>query len=145
VETPVDAHKFSLEELRSLLFINFMGVDVQKISTGNTTATEIRAAYEPLNWKNDMFEGCVTEFIERILSLAGIDDVPTYKRSQLVNVAEETETVLSAANYLDTETVLKKLPFITVDEVSGILERMEKAETDRFDNNIDDEGDDVDA
>jgi hypothetical protein len=145
VETPVDAHKFSLEELRSLLFTNFMGVDVQKISTGNTTATEIRAAYEPLNWKNDMFEGCVTEFIERILSLAGIDDVPTYKRSQLVNVAEETETVLSAANYLDTETVLKKLPFITVDEVSGILERMEKAETDRFDNNIDDEGDDVDA
>lgn len=132
VETPVDAHKFSLEELRDLLFTNFMAVDVQKISAGNTTATEIRAAYEPLNAKNDMFEGCVTDFIEQILELAGIDDVPTYKRSQVVNEAETTEMVLAAAAYLDDETILRKLPWITVDEVDEIMERRIGEETARF-------------
>lgn len=132
VETPVDAHKLSLSELRELLFTNFMGVDVQKISGGNTTATEIRAAYEPLNWKNDMFEGCVTEFIDGILALAGIDDVPTYKRSQVVNQAEESEMVLAAAEYLDDETVLRKLPWITVDEIPQILERRTNEEAGRF-------------
>ncbi len=132
VETPVDAHKFSLEELRDLLFTNFMAVDVQKISAGNVTATEIRAAYEPLNAKNDLFEGCVTDFIEQILELAGIDDVPTYKRSQVVNEAEQTEMVLAAAAHLDDETILRKLPWITVDEADGILARKIKEESDRF-------------
>lgn len=123
VETPVDAHKLSLEELRSLLFTNFMAVDVQKIAGGNTTATEIRAAYEPLNSKNDMFEGCVSDFILGILDLAGLDDVPSYKRSQVVNEAEATEMVLSAATYLDDETILRKIPWITVDEVGEIMDR----------------------
>lgn len=132
VETPVDAHKFSLEELRGLLFTNFRGVDVQKISAGNTTATEIRAAYEPLNTKTDMFEGCVTECIEGLLELAGIDDVPTYKRSQIVNEAEVTEMVLAAAAYLDDETVLRKLPWITVDEVADIMKKRTGEELARF-------------
>lgn len=132
VETPVDAHKLSLEELRSLLFTNFMAVDVQKISAGSTTATEIRAAYEPLNAKNDIFEGCVTDFILQILSLAGIDDVPTYKRSQVVNESDITTMVLSAAEYLDDKTILRKLPWIAVDEVEDILERRVKEEAARF-------------
>jgi hypothetical protein len=132
VETPVDAHKLSLEELRSLLFTNFMAVDVQKISAGNTTATEIRAAYEPLNTKTDLFEGCVTEFIEGILELAGIDDVPTYKRAQVVNEAEVTEMVLSAASYLDERTVLEKLPWISVDEIDGIMDARNAEEAARY-------------
>ena len=132
VETPVDAHKLSLEELRALLFANFRAVDVQKISGGNTTATEIRAAYEPLNTKSDMFEGCVTDFIEGILELAGIDDVPTYKRAQVVNEAEVTEMVLAAAAYLDDETVLEKLPWITVDEIPEIMKRRIEEESARF-------------
>lgn len=142
VETPVDAHKFSLEELRELLFTNFRGVDVQKISAGNTTATEIRAAYEPLNTKSDMFEGEVTACIEGILELAGIDDVPTYKRSQIVNEAETTEMVLSAAAYLDDETLLRKLPWIAVDEVEEIMKRRIAEETTRFVKEDDDDGGD---
>ena len=132
VETPVDAHKLSLEELRNLLFTNFMAVDVQKISAGNTTATEIRAAYEPLNTKTDLFEGCVTEFIEGILELAGIDDVPTYKRAQVVNESEVTEMVLSAASYLDERTVLEKLPWISADEIDGIMDARNAEEAARY-------------
>ena len=37
------------------------------------------------------------------------------------NQKEQTDMVLSAADYLDDETVLSKLPFITVDEIYKIL------------------------
>lgn len=134
VETPVDAHRLSLEELRSLLFANFRAVDVQKISAGNTTATEIRAAYEPLNTASDMFEGCVTDFIEGVLELAGIDDVPNYKRSQVANIKEEAEVVMMEAAYLDDETILEKLPNISVDEVPEIMKRRIEEESGRFAN-----------
>lgn len=132
VETPVDAHKFSLEELRGLLFTNFQAVDVQKIAAGNTTATEIRAAYEPLNTRSDMFEGEVTDFIEGICGIAGIDDVPTYRRAQVANELEDTQKVMLAAEYLDDETVLEKLPWISVDEIPDIMQRRIEEESARF-------------
>lgn len=132
VETPVDAHKLSLQELRDLLFTNFMAVDVAKISSGNTTATEIRAAYEPLNYKSDMFEGCVTDFILQLLEIVGIDDMPVYKRSQVVNESEVTTMVLAAAEYLDDETVLRKLPWIAADEVKDILVKRTAEEASRY-------------
>lgn len=134
VEAPVDAHKLSLEELRNLLFTNFRAVDVQKISAGNTTATEIRAAYEPLNTASDMFEGCVTDCIEGILELAGIEDVPVYKRAQVANVKEEAEVVMMEAAYLDDRTILEKLPNITVDEIEEIMKRRIEEESARFAN-----------
>ena len=40
--------------------------------------------------------------------------------------------VLSASEYLDEETILKKLPFITVDEVKDILSRKDAEDMDRF-------------
>lgn len=132
VETPVDAHKLSLQELRELLFTNFMGVDVAKISAGNTTATEIRAAYEPLNEKNDLFEDCVTDFVDGILAVAGIDDTPHYKRYQVANLTEETEMIALAAADLDYETRLELYPFLSTDQVEKIKERKAEEDAARF-------------
>ena len=67
-----------------------------------------------------------------MLELAGIDDEPLFKRSQVVNQLEETEMVLSAAEWLDEETVLRKLPFVTVDEVDEILARRAEADMARY-------------
>ena len=36
---------------------------------------------------------------------------------------ETTQALLMAAQYLDERTILEKLPFITTDEVDGILEK----------------------
>ena len=58
----------------------------------------------------------------------GIEDNPVFKRNRISNQKEQTDMVLSAAEYLDTETILNKLPFITVDEVSEIMARKD-AET----------------
>ena len=134
VETPVDAHKLSLEELRALLFSNFMAVDVSKISAGNTTATEIRAAYEPLNAKNDLFEDCVTDFVEGVEDVAGVDDTPHYKRSQVANLMEETEMVALAAADLDHETRLELYPFLSAEQIEKIKTRKAEEDAARFTN-----------
>ena len=74
----------------------------------------------------------VTELLNAILDLAGIDDAPTFKRSKIINMAEDTQMVLLAAQYLDAETVLKHLPFVNHDEVDEILKRMDAEEIGRY-------------
>ena len=131
-DVPVEARKTYLDLLEKDLYKDAMALDTEAIATGNTVATAIRAAYEPLNEKTDDFEYCVNEFIQGILEIAGIDDDPTFKRSIIVNQTEETTMVLSAAQYLDRETILKKLPFISPDEIDNILDNLTKEEAERF-------------
>lgn len=109
VEAPFEANENALERLRSQLFDDFMALDVTKISAGNTTATQIRSAYEPLNSKTDAFESEVTTCIQGILDILGIDDTPTYTRSKIVNVQEEVQTILTSAEYLSSEYITSKI------------------------------------
>lgn len=131
VDVPVTARETYLKIIEKDLYKDAMALDTEAIATGNTVATAIRAAYEPLNSKTDDFEYCVIEFIQEILSLAGIEDNPTFKRSTIVNQSEETAMVLSAAQYLDDKTLLEKLPFISTDEVKTILEDKTREEATR--------------
>lgn len=144
IDVPVEARKTYLEMLEKDLIKDAMALDTDAIANGNTVATAIKASYEPLNAKTDDYEYCVIEFIQSILELAGIDDNPTFKRSAIINQAEETNMILAAAQYLDQETILKKLPFISPDEVQNILDNTMVEETGRFDteedmDNIEDE------
>lgn len=132
LEIPSQAREICLNRLEKDLYKDAMALDTEAIANGNTVATAIRAAYEPLNSKTDDFEYCVIEFIQAILELAGIDDDPTFKRSMIINQTEETNMVLAAAQHLDDETVLKHLPFLNVDEIDDILKRRDKEEADRF-------------
>ena len=109
VEAPVDASETALTRLRSQLFDDFMALDVKEISSGTPTATQIAAAYEPLNAKTDAFEYCVSEFLEQLLPLAGVSGQPTFRRSVIANRSEEIGNILSAAPYLDRETVTEQL------------------------------------
>lgn len=132
VDVPVTARETYLTRLEKDLIKDAMALDTDAIASGNTVATAIRAAYEPLNQKTDDFEYCVIEFIQGILELAGIEDDPTFKRSVIVNQTEETQMVLSAAQYLDDETILQHLPFISTDEIPDILDKRVKEEASRF-------------
>ena len=124
------------------MYKDAMALDVSILTAGNITATAIRAAYQSLDDKCDGFEYCISEFLQEILELNGIDDEPTFKRNRVANMAEETTMVLSAAEYLDTETILNHLPFISPDEVDKILEATTKEESGRFeDDEMEDEGD----
>ena len=132
LDVPYQSREAYLSRLEKDLYKDCMALDTEQIAAGQVTATQIESAYEPLNQKTDEFELCVHEFINGILAVAGIDDVATFKRSQIVNRAEETQMILLAAEYLDDETILRKLPFLTEDEIEGILQRKGAEEIDRF-------------
>lgn len=132
VDVPVAARETYLKLLEKDLYKDAMALDTEAIATGNTVATAIRAAYEPLNNKTDDFEYCVIEFIQGILRMINVEDDPTFKRSTIVNQTEETNMVLAAAQYLDNETILNHLPFISPDEIEDILDRTNEEEAERF-------------
>lgn len=131
-EIPYNARETALNQIREDIYRNYGALDVSTLSASSKTATEINAAYQPMDEEADDFEFQVEEFIHQILALIGIEDTPLFKRNRISNVKEETETVLMAANYLDDRTVLEKLPIVTVDEVDSILARKDKADAKTF-------------
>lgn len=130
-DIPYESRTAYLDRLREGLYEDFGALDVRSISASAKTATEINAAYQPLDENADAYEYQLIGFVRGILALQGADAVPIFKRNRIANFEEETQTVLMAAAYLDDETVLKKLPFISPDEVDEILARKDKAEQSR--------------
>lgn len=136
IEVPYQARMTALADLRDSLYRDAMALDTDKISAGNVTATAIEASYENLTLKCDGFEDCVFDFINGLLNLIGVDDAPSFKRSKIINMSEDTQMILQAAQYLDDETILKHLPFLNIDEIGEILERVDREEMDRFEDNV---------
>ena len=124
----------ALDRLTEQLYADFMALKVQDLSAGNKTATEITAAYEPINQKTDQFEYCVTEFINGILELAGIEDEPTYTRSQMSNQSELLEMVMQCAEYLDDEYVTTKILTLLgdADKAQEVLKCKDAEAADRY-------------
>ena len=119
-EIPHEARQKYLDSIRAGIYEDFGALDVHTVAAGATN-DHIDAAYQPMDENADDFEYQVIEFIQQVLKLVGIEDTPIFKRNRISNQMEQTEMVMLAAQYLDEETVLKKLPFITVDEVPEIL------------------------
>ena len=143
MDVPYQSREAYLNRLEKDMMKDFMALDIDIISAGSVTATQIKAAYEPLNEKCDELEYCIIEHIQGLLALAGVEDYPSFRRSQISNEMETTQMIMQCANLLDTQTILEHLPFLTVDEVPEILARLEKEEADRMpfdDDNSDDEG-----
>ena len=108
VSIPYEARITLLERLEKQLYKDAMILNPNDLASSAATATQIRAAYEPQNVKTDQYEYCIIEFIQGILAIAGIEDDPTFTRSQIVNVQEEIQTLVTAASYLGSEYVTRK-------------------------------------
>lgn len=134
VEIPVAATDSGLEFLRKQLFTDFMAFDPESIAGGADTATRIIASYEPLNEKLDLIEYQVTEFIENILELVGIDDTPTYTRSMIINKSEEIQNVIQAASFTDEEYTTRKILELLgdADKAESVLENRDRENYTRF-------------
>lgn len=109
LEAPYQSREALLDRLRADLYEDAMALDTKNIANGATTATQIKAAYEPLNSKTDQYEYCVREFLKNLLTVAGLDDDPTFSRSIIVNSQEELQLVIQAAQYLDEEYITRKV------------------------------------
>lgn len=135
MDVPYQSRVAYLERLENDLYNDFQALNVKSLQGGQKTATEIAAAYQPFDNKVDQYEYCVLDFLEELFKLVGIEDNPTFKRSRIVNQLEETQMILTAAQYLDDETILKHLPFLTQEEVDEIQKRKEEEDLDRMDGN----------
>lgn len=133
LEVPYNARESLLERLRKDLYEDYMALDVANIAGGAATATQIKAAYEPMNNKADEFEFQVRKFVDSILELAGIDDQYSFTRSTIINSTEEISTVLSAAQYLTEDYVTTKILTILGDgdKAEDMLKQMDADELDR--------------
>lgn len=67
-----------------------------------------------------------------ILDIAGIDDNPSFVWNRIVNQKEQTEMILSAANYLTDEMVIKKLPFLTPEEAEEVISQRDADQQNQF-------------
>lgn len=108
-EAPYASREALLDRLDKDLYRDAMALDINSIASGAVTATQIRAAYEPLNSKCDGFEYCVLDFIQGILALAGIEDEASFTRSMIVNTQEEIQVLLQAAAFLPQDYVTTKI------------------------------------
>lgn len=131
MQIPVEAREALLSRLSDDLFRDAQMLDVEKLQGGQRTATEITAAYQPMDNKVDQFEYFVNDFLQALFKIVGIDDEPSFVRSKITNQLEQTQMVMLVAEYLDDETILKKLPWLTQEEVTGILERKAEDELGR--------------
>lgn len=123
LDIPYQAREAMLTRLRSDLYEDFQLVDMDKIMSGNLTATAIRMGYQSQDDKCGDFEYCIRDFIGKLLELLGIDDTPSFQWNRIANQLEETQMVLAAAAYLDDESILRHLPWLTPEEVDEILKR----------------------
>ena len=135
VDTPYQSREALLERLRSDLYEDAMALDTKNIASGATTATQIKAAYEPLNSKADQYEYCVREFLADILTLAGVEDEPTFTRSVIVNNQEELQLVVQSAQYLDEEYITRKVLNLLGDgdQAEEVIKRVQANEMARYD------------
>lgn len=109
VDLPYAARGELLNRLENDLYRDYQALNIADIKSGSVVNAQIKAAYEPMNSKADDYEYNILDFLDGILSLAGIDATATFTRSVIVNTSEEITAVLSAANVLPDDYVTKKI------------------------------------
>lgn len=132
-EIPYAARQAYLQSIRDGIYEDFGALDVHTVAAGATN-DHIDAAYQPMDEEASDFEYQVSEFVQQLLALMGIDDAPVFKRTRISNQKEQVDMVMSEAQYLDHETILRKLPNISPSEVPAILQRLEDEDQDRMGN-----------
>jgi SPP1 family phage portal protein len=134
IEAAYNSREALLDRLRSDLYEDAMALDTKNIANGAVTATQIKAAYEPLREKASQFEYCVLDFLHGIMKIAGIDDHPTFTPDMLVNQAEEISNLVSAAEYLPGDYVTRRILtlFGDTDKVEEVLNEMSREERTSF-------------
>lgn len=130
-EIPYQARKQYLDDIRSEIYEDFGALDVHTVAAGATN-DHIDAAYQPLDENASDFEYQVGEFVQQVLALMGVEDTPIFKRSRISNQKEQVDMVVAESEWLDHETILRKLPNIDPSEVEAILDRVDKEEEDRI-------------
>lgn len=130
-EIPYQARKAFLDDIKARIYEDFGGLDVHTVSAGATN-DHIDAAYQPLDENAADFEHWVSDAIVQLLRLQGIEDAPIFKRNRISNQKEQVEMLVQEAAWLDQNTILRKLPNLTPDEVQAVLVANDAEDIERF-------------
>lgn len=132
-EIPYAAREAYLNMLRRDIYSDFGALDVSEISASAKTATEINAAYQPMDENADDFEYQIIDAVQKLLALIGVKDTPQFKRNRISNQLEQAQLLETEANMvpLDYVTLLNKFPNFTPEEVTDALDRILEAQAQR--------------
>lgn len=135
LDLPYQSREAILDRLESDMYRDSMAFNPNEVIGGANTATQIKAGYEAPDDDADEFEFQLIEFLNGILTLAGIDDEPTFTRSRIVNTQEEISTLLQAGEYLPGDYITEKVVTLLgdVDKVDEILTMIDEESARRFD------------
>ena len=114
-----------------IMYRDFGAVDTQTIPAGATN-DQIESAYQPMDEEADQFEFQIIMAVQQLLKLMGIEDTPQFKRNRTSNVKETVEALMLVAQFMDRESVLSHVPFITVDEKEALMQRQDAESAARF-------------
>lgn len=130
-EIPVNARDTLLKSVREQIYEDYGALDVHTVAAGSTN-DHIDMVYQAMDDEADDFEYQVIQAVQGVLELIGIDDVPIFSRNKVSNQKERTQMINDSADHLDEETILRKYPFLTPDEVEQILARKSAEDTAAF-------------
>lgn len=109
MEVPYESSEALLTRLRNDLYDDYMALDTKDIAAGAATATQIKASYEPINNKADMYEYCVRDFLQNLFKIVGINSEVSFTRSIMVNAEENVQVLLQAAQVLPQDYLVRKI------------------------------------
>lgn len=131
-EPPYNAREAYLNRIANSIYRDFGAFNPEDVAAGAITATQINAAYQPMDEEADAFEYQVIEFVQQILRLNGLEGMPQFKRNRISNQTEQVTNVIQEAQFLDDQTILELLPNITPDMIPEILARKDAQDAVRF-------------
>lgn len=125
IEVPYAARQTALDLLRHALYEDYMALDTSEFTGSSLTNVGIEAATINLNLKADGLEWGAFAFVQGVLRLIGVEtEEISFKRREIVNKSEIVQDIILMSEYLDDETVLKKIPYIEQEEIPQILENV---------------------
>lgn len=136
-EIPFNAREAYLNRIAQSIYRDFGAFNPEQVAAGQITATQINAAYQPMDLEADAFEYQIIEFVQKLLTLIGMEKAtPQFKRNRIANQAEQIQSIMLEADKLDDQTVLELLPNITPEMIPEILARKDAENIGRFDLNL---------
>lgn len=125
-EVPYQARKTALELLEKALYQDYMALSMNELTGGSLTNVAIQAAMTNLNLKCDHYEWQCFAFVQQILALIGVDtEEISFQRQQITNRSETVDDIYTMRSDIDQETALKLNPYISQDDIPGIMEALE--------------------
>ena len=109
VQIPFEARERLLDRIERDLYRDYQALNVDDIKSGSVVVAQIKAAYESMDEKANDYEYMVTDFLDNLMEIVGIDDEATFQRSMLINQSEMVDTIITVADKLSDEYVTKKI------------------------------------